>query len=98
LWYEQQLADQAANGAIYNRCTLKPQPSQTTGDVFTFRGFPTPSVEGNDVGDLVGMTVSIRTTGNVTWLMKPRAFAITSWQTSSPLRSTIPRKCRGIKL
>jgi hypothetical protein len=36
--------------------------------VFTFRGFPTPSVEGNDVGDLVGMTVSIRTTGNVTWV------------------------------
>jgi hypothetical protein len=66
--YEQQLADQAADGAIYYRCTLKPQPSQTTGDVFTFRGFPTPSVEGNDVGDLVGMTVSIRTTGNVTWV------------------------------
>lgn len=65
--YEQQLADQAEADAIYYRVTLKPQPSQSTGDVFEFRGFPTPSVEGDDVGQLIGMTISIRTTGNVTW-------------------------------
>lgn len=65
--YEQQLADQAESGAIYYRTTLQPQPSQTTGDIFEFRGFPTPMVEGNDVGALVGMTISIRTTGDVTW-------------------------------
>lgn len=65
--YEQQLADQAASDSVYYRTTLQPQPDQATGDVFEFRGFPTPMVEGNDVGALVGMTISIRTTGNVTW-------------------------------
>jgi len=65
--YEQQLADESAPDAIYYRCTLKPQVGQSTGDVFTFRGFPTPGVEGNDVGALIGMDVSIRTTGDVTW-------------------------------
>ena len=65
--YETQLADQAEAGAIYYRTTLKLQPGQATGDVFTFRGFPTPSVEGNDVGALIGMSVDIRTTGAVTW-------------------------------
>lgn len=65
--YEQQLGDQAAAAAIYYRCTLKPQPNQTTGDIFEFRGFPTPAVEGNDVGALIGMNIDIRTTGNITW-------------------------------
>ncbi len=66
--YEQQLADQAVNGAIYYRATLAAQPGQTGGDIFTFRGFPTPSIEANDVGSLIGMTISIRTTGDVTWV------------------------------
>lgn len=65
--YEQQLADQAAPAAIYYRCTLKPQPSQSTGDKFEFRGFPTPSLEASDVGALIGLAISIRTTGDVTW-------------------------------
>jgi hypothetical protein len=65
--YEQQLADEAAPDAVYYRTTLKPAPDQSTGDVFEFRGFPTPQVEGDDVGALVGMTVSIRTTGDVEW-------------------------------
>lgn len=65
--YEQQLADQAAPGAVYYRTTLKPAPNQSSGDVFTFRGFPTPGVEQTNTGDIVGMTVSIRTTGDVTW-------------------------------
>lgn len=65
--YEQQLADQAAPAPIYYRTTMKPAPGQATGDVFTFRGFPTPTVEGGDVGELVAMTISIRTTGDVTW-------------------------------
>jgi hypothetical protein len=65
--YEQQLADQAETAPIYYRCTLKPQPSQSTGDVFEFRGFPTPKPEGNDVGALVGLTIDIRTTGGVDW-------------------------------
>lgn len=65
--YEQQLADQAASDAVYYRTTMKPQPNQSTGDRFTFRGFPTPMLESSDVGALVGMTVSIRTTGDVSW-------------------------------
>ncbi|AZB56556.1 hypothetical protein EBL89_15080 [Cereibacter sphaeroides] len=65
--YEQQLADQAARDPIFYRTTLAPAPGQATGDVFTFRGFPTPQIEGNDVGAIVGMTISIRTTGDVAW-------------------------------
>ncbi|WP_353474785.1 phage tail tube protein [Salipiger sp. H15] len=65
--YEQQLSDQAEVGPIYYRTTLPPAPSQSTGDIFEFRGFPTPQVEGNDVGAIVGMTISIRTTGGLDW-------------------------------
>jgi hypothetical protein len=65
--YEQQLADQASDTAAYYRTTMKAAPGQATGDVFEFRGFPTPQLEAGDVGDLVGMTISIRTTGDVTW-------------------------------
>ena len=65
--YEQQLADQAATDSIYYRTTLPAAPSQSSGDVFEFRGFPTPQLEANDVGALVGMSISIRTTGDVSW-------------------------------
>lgn len=68
--YEQQLAAQAQGrnvGAMYYRTTLRPAPGQASGDVFTFRGFPTPAVEGDDLGALVGLNVSIRTTGGVDW-------------------------------
>lgn len=65
--YEQQLADQAATGAVYYRTTMKPAPDQSSGDVFEFRGFPTPQLEAGAVGELVAMTISIRTTGDVTW-------------------------------
>lgn len=65
--YEQQLADQASDTPVHYRTTMKPAPGQATGDKFEFKGFPTPQVEGNDVGALVGMTISIRTTGDVTW-------------------------------
>lgn len=65
--YEQQLADQAAPDAVYYRTTLKPAPGQSSGDVFEFRGFPTPAVESGGTGDLIEMSISIRTTGDVTW-------------------------------
>lgn len=65
--YEQQLSDQAASVAagvpIYYRVTLAVAAGQSTGDVFEFRGYPTPSVENNDMGEVIGMTVSIRTSG-----------------------------------
>lgn len=68
--YEQQLAAEAGartSGAMYYRTTLRAAAGQTSGDVFEFRGYPTPAVEGNDLGALVGMTVSIRTTGGLSW-------------------------------
>lgn len=65
--YEQQLADQNAADVIYYRTTMKAAPGQASGDVFEFRGFPTPGVEQTGTGAIAGMTVSIRTTGDVTW-------------------------------
>lgn len=65
--YEQQLEDQDADDAIYYRTTLKPAPDQSTGDVFEFRGFPTPQLEAGAVNELIGMTINIRTTGDVEW-------------------------------
>ena len=65
--YEQQVADQALDTPTYYRTTLKTQPSQATGDVFEFRGFPTPELEANDLGNVIGMSVKIRTSGGVTW-------------------------------
>lgn len=65
--YEQQLGDQAAADAIYYRTTLKAQPGQSSGDVFEFRGFPTPALESGGIGDPVKMNISVRTTGDVTW-------------------------------
>ncbi len=66
--YEQQIADQAEPQPIYYRTTLKAAPNQATGDVFTFRGFPTPKVETSDVESEINMTIDIRTTGDVTWV------------------------------
>ena len=65
--YEQQLADQDDTGPVYYRTTMKAAPGQSSGDVFEFRGFPTPQLEAGDLGDLVGMTISIRTSGGVEW-------------------------------
>lgn len=65
--YEQQIADQASDTPIYYRTTMRPAPGQATGDVFEFRGFPTPQLESGGVGEIIDMMVMIRTTGNVTW-------------------------------
>ncbi|RVV99701.1 hypothetical protein EKE94_03195 [Mesobaculum littorinae] len=65
--YEQQLNDQAQDDPIYYRTTLPKYRGQTAGDTFEFRGFPTPQLEQNGVGDIVAMSVSIRTSGDVTW-------------------------------
>lgn len=65
--YEQQLADKAQAEAIYYRTTMKAAPGQSSGDVFEFRGFPTPQLETGGVDELVGMSISIRTTGDVVW-------------------------------
>jgi hypothetical protein len=66
--FEQQLADQAEADAIYYRVTLRPQPDQTTGDQFTYRGFPTPRLSPGDIGAPMDMTIMIRVTGDFTWV------------------------------
>ena len=65
--YDQTLTDQASGLPIYYRTTLKPAPGQSTGDIFVFQGYPTPQVSGDDVAGVIGMTIVIRTTGDVTW-------------------------------
>jgi hypothetical protein len=66
--YEQQVADNIADDAIYYRITLKRAPDQASqGDVFIYRGFPTPRLEAGDIGDPIEMIVAIRTTGAPTW-------------------------------
>lgn len=65
--YQQQVTDNLSQDPIYYRATLKPQPSQTTGDIFVFRGFPTAEVVPNDLGDPIKMNIKIRTTGALTW-------------------------------
>lgn len=69
--YEQQIADQAETAAIYYRATMPPLNGQVTGDVFTFRGYPTPAIQADDAGAPMSMTVTIRITGAVTWTKGP---------------------------
>lgn len=66
--FEQQLADQNAADAIYYRVTLRKAPDQATqGDVFTYRGFPTPRLSPGDIGEPIEMTIVIRVSGDFTW-------------------------------
>ena len=65
--YEQQIADQLLDEPMYYRTTMRPAPGQVSGDVFEFRRFPTPQLESGNVGEIVGMMVMIRTTGDVEW-------------------------------
>lgn len=69
--YEQQIGDQAEDEAIYYRATMPALAGQVTGDVFTFRGFPTPSIAADDAGAPMSMTVTIRITGAVSWTKGP---------------------------
>lgn len=62
--WAQQVADNAAPAAIHYRVTLRAAPNQSTGDVFTFQGYPTPQMVDNGLGEAIGMTVTIRTTGD----------------------------------
>lgn len=65
--YEQMLADQNAADAIHYKVTMKPQPSQSTGDTFQFKAFPTPELEAGDLGAPVNINLNLRLTGDVTW-------------------------------
>lgn len=66
--YQQQLDDQDFNGAIHYRVTLPLAPGQTTtGDRFEFQGYPNPSIETGDAGEIISMNITIRTTGAFTF-------------------------------
>lgn len=66
--YEQQLEDQDFNGPITYRTTFPLAPGQTSGDVFTFQGYPTPTIdESDDPAAAIMMTITIRTTGGVSF-------------------------------
>jgi hypothetical protein len=67
--FEQQVADNLATDAIYYKVTMRKAPDQAVqGDVFTYRGFPTPKLAPGDVGDPVEMTIVIRVSGDFTWV------------------------------
>ena len=68
LGYEQQIADQAQAAAMFYRCTFPRLGTQTAGDFFTFRGFPTVAIQADDVGAPIGMTVTVKITGPVTFV------------------------------
>lgn len=65
--FQQQLSDQNFNGAISYRVTLPAAQGQTTGDMFEFQGYPSPALETGDTGEVIGMTITIRTTGDFTF-------------------------------
>ncbi len=48
---------------VYFRTTMPLETGQSTGDVFTFTGYVTPRLETNQVGDIIGMTLAVRVTG-----------------------------------
>ncbi len=53
---------------LYLRTTLPLFTGQsTTGDIFTFRAFCTPTLQQNAVGDIIMMTLAFRITGAVTY-------------------------------
>lgn len=59
---------QAAQNLLYFRTTLPLEEGQsTTGDVFAYRGYVTPQLEQNAAGDIIAMTLSVRTSGDVTF-------------------------------
>ena len=68
LGYEQQITDEAASGAIYYRVTFPKLGAQTAGDVFTFRGFPTVSIQADDAGAPIAMAVAIKITGSTSFV------------------------------
>lgn len=47
--------------------TMPLESGQTSGDKFAFSGIVNPSLETNDVGDIIAMNIKIRTSGDVTF-------------------------------
>lgn len=57
-----------AKSPIYYRITMPRAASQSvSGDVVTFRGYPTPKPEGADIAGVYTLNVEIQVTGDVTF-------------------------------
>lgn len=66
--YDDMIAARDAKTPIYYRVTMPTSAGQSvSGDVATFRGYPTPKVEGTDIGGVYNMTIEIQVTGDVTF-------------------------------
>jgi len=52
---------------VYFQTTLPVFQGQTSGDVFTFRGYVTPSLETNATGEIISLNLGVRTSGVVTY-------------------------------
>lgn len=57
----------AAGTLVYFKTTLPLETGQSVGDVFTFTGFVTPQLETNEVGDIIGMALSVKLSGQPTF-------------------------------
>jgi hypothetical protein len=57
-----------SNGTlVYFQTTMPLETGQATGDVFAFTGYVVPKLETNAVGDIIGMMLAIRVTGQPTF-------------------------------
>jgi len=66
--YNTAVGFQANATLIFFKTTLPKETGQaTTGDVFVFSGFVSPRLETNAVGEIISMSLNIRTSGNVTF-------------------------------
>lgn len=52
---------------IYFRTTMPTETGQTAGDIFSFTGYVVPKLETNGVGDIIGMNLSVRISGQPTF-------------------------------
>jgi hypothetical protein len=66
--YDDMIASRDAKTPIYYRVTLPKSAGQsTTGDIVTFRGYPTPKTEGADIGGVYNISIEVQVTGDVTF-------------------------------
>lgn len=61
------LDDQASGVPIFYKITMPPEAGQTTGDVFSFSGYPAPMPQASGVGDIIGLDIDIKVTGGFTF-------------------------------
>lgn len=72
-FYEQALQYDNDDTVVYFRTTLNPSPTQATGDVITFTAYPTPVLQTNAIGEIIGMELQLRITGQPGFTKGPAA-------------------------